>query len=106
PLAAIVATAIAWSQENRHRTVRFMFILPITGRTLFWLTIGLSVLSLLFLSGAPEGALAPLGGIGAGLLFGGTPSPVRAMWLRLRLGSLRRRARGGITVEDLLREPA
>lgn len=106
PLAAIVATAIAWARENAHRTVRLMFVLPITGRMLFWFTIGVSALSILFLSGAPEGALAPVGGIAAGLLFGGTPSPARAVWLRLRLGSLRRRSRGGITVEDLLRDPA
>lgn len=101
PLAAIVATAIAWSRENAHRQIRFMFFLPMSGRTLFWLTIGMSVLALLFLQGAPEGALAPIGGVVAGLLFAGSPSPVRALWLRLRLGSMRRRGRG-ITVEELL----
>lgn len=105
PLAAIVATAVAWSKENADRTVRLMFFLPVTGRALFWITVGLSVLSLVFLSGAPEGALAPMGGVAAGLLFGGTPSPARSFWLRLRLGSLRRRTRGGLTVEDLLGEP-
>lgn len=102
PFAAIFATAIAWSKENAHRQIRFMLFLPMSGRTLFWLTIGMAVLSLVFLQGTPEGALAPLGGVFAGLLFGGTPSPIRSLWLRIKLGSMRRR--GGITVEQLLRE--
>jgi membrane associated rhomboid family serine protease len=102
PLAAITATALAWSKENAHRQVRFMLFLPMSGKTLYWLTIGLAVLSLVFLQGAPEGALAPLGGVVAGVLFGGSPSPVRSLWLRLRLGSMRRRR--GITVEELLED--
>lgn len=104
PLAAITATAIAWSTENAQRQIRFMFFLPMTGRTLYWVTIAIAVLSILFLQGAPEGALAPLGGVAAGILFSGSPSPVRAVWLRLKLGSMRRRGGGGITVEELLRD--
>jgi membrane associated rhomboid family serine protease len=100
PMAAITAAVIAWSKEHAGRQIRFMFFLPMSGKTLYWLTIGLALLSLLFLQGSAEGALAPLGGIAAGLLLAGTPSPLRALWLRLRLGRLRRR--GGITVEDLL----
>jgi len=100
PLAAITATAIAWSKDNAHRQIRFMFFLPMSGRTLFWVTIALAVLPLLFLSGTPEGVFAPLGGVATGLLFAGTPSPMRALWLRFRLGTMRRR--GGITVEQLL----
>ncbi len=102
PLAAITATAIAWSKDNAHRQIRFMFFLPMSGRTLFWLTIGLSALALVFLQGSPEGAFAPLGGVLSGILFAGSPSPARALWLRLKLGSMRRR--GGITVEQLLRD--
>jgi membrane associated rhomboid family serine protease len=102
PLAAITATAIAWSKDNAQRQIRFMFFLPMSGRILFWVTIALSVLPLLFLQGPPEGAFAPLGGIVTGLLFAGTPSPMRALWLRFRLGTMRRR--GGITVEQLLNE--
>jgi hypothetical protein len=78
-----------------------MFFLPMSGKTLYWLTIGLALLSLLFLQGTPEGALAPLGGIATGILLAGNPSPVRALWLRFRLGRLRRQG-GGITVEQLL----
>lgn len=102
PMAAITATVIAWSKENAHRQIRFMFFLPMSGKTLYWLTIALAVLALVFAQDTPEGALALFGGIATGILFAGTPSPVRALWLRLRLGSLRRRAKGGITVTDLL----
>ena len=101
PMAAITAAVIAWSRENAERQIRFMFFLPMSGRTLYWLTIALAFLSLIFLQGTAEGALAPLGGILTGVLLAGSPSPVRALWLRIRLGSLRRRG-GGITVEQLL----
>jgi membrane associated rhomboid family serine protease len=105
PVAAITALVIAWSKENAHRQIRFMFFLPMTGKTLYWLTIGMAVLALVFVQGTPEGALAPLGGVVAGVLFGGSPSPLRALWLRIRLGSMRRRGGGGgITVEQLLNE--
>ena len=99
PLAAISATAIAWAKDNRNGQARFMFLLPMSGRTFFWIAIAGSALVLLS-PGTPEGALAPLGGCLAGVLFAGSPSPARAFWLRLRLGSMRRR--GGITVADLL----
>jgi membrane associated rhomboid family serine protease len=100
PLAAITATAIAWAKENRHAQIRFFFFLPMSGRTLFWLTIGMAGLALLFLQGAPEGAIAPLGGVAAGLLFGGTPSPMRSAWLRIKLFFLRRKG-PSLTVESL-----
>ena len=102
PMAAVTAAVIAWSKENAHRQIRFMFFLPMSGKTLYWLTIGLAGLALVFRQATPEGAVAPLGGILTGILFAGTPSPVRALWLRFRLGSLRRRSKGGITVEELL----
>ncbi|MBX3208074.1 MAG: rhomboid family intramembrane serine protease [Labilithrix sp.] len=101
PMAAITAAVIAWSKENAQRQIRFMFFLPMSGKTLYWLTIGFAFISLVFLQGAHEGGLAPIGGILTGILFAGSPSPVRALWLRLRLGSLQKR-RGGITVEELL----
>lgn len=100
PLAAITATAIAWSKENKHAQIRFMMFLPMSGRVLFWVTVGLSALALLFLQGAPEGAIAPLGGVAAGLLFGGTPSPTRSAWLRLKLFFLRRKG-PSLSVESI-----
>jgi membrane associated rhomboid family serine protease len=102
PMAAITAAVIAWSKENAERQIRFMFFLPMSGKTLYWVTIGLAFLALVFLQGTPEGALAPLGGILTGVLFAGRPSPIRTLWLRLRLGAMRRGR--GITVEQLLND--
>jgi membrane associated rhomboid family serine protease len=103
PFAAIAATAIAWAKENSERQIRLFFFFPIRGRTLYWITMGFAVLSLVFLQGAPEGAVAPLGGVAAGILLGGTPSPVRTVWLRIKLAFLRRGGGGGLNVESILK---
>ena len=100
PLAAITATALAWSKENAEREIRLFFFLPIRGRTLFWVTIGFSVLALIFLQDSHEGAVAPFGGIAAGLLLGGSPSPMRSLWLHAKLALLRRKG-DALTVESL-----
>jgi membrane associated rhomboid family serine protease len=94
PAAAITAIAIAWSREYADSTVQLMFVMPIRGITLFWITIGFCVLDLIYPSGTPEGVVAPFGGLVAGLLFGGSPSLFRSVWLRIRLALLRRQARG------------
>jgi membrane associated rhomboid family serine protease len=101
PMAAITATAMAWAKENATRQIRLFFFLPVSGKTLYWFTIGFAVLALLFLQGTPEGAAAPFGGICAGLLFGGSPSPVRSLWLRAKLGVLRRKGQT-LTVESIM----
>jgi len=101
PMAAITAIVIAWARDNAHRQIRFFFFLPMSGKTLFWITIALAVLALVFMQGTPEGAVAPLGGVFAGLLFGGSPSPARATWLRFKLALLRRRG-PSTSVEDIL----
>jgi membrane associated rhomboid family serine protease len=107
PLAAISSTAIAWAKENQHGRAKFMFLIPMTGRTFMWLAIALAFLVLLS-PGTADGVMAPLGGVVAGLLFAGTPSPARAAWLRFRLGRMRRAQAGepyrGVTVSDLLDE--
>jgi membrane associated rhomboid family serine protease len=101
PTAAITAIAIAWSREFRDSTVNLFFVVPVRGRTLLWVTIGFCVLDLVYPAGLPEGVVAPFGGIAAGLLFGGSPSLARTMWLRLRLAVLRRRA-SSTRVDDIL----
>jgi hypothetical protein len=64
------------------------------------------VLDLVYPAGMPEGVVAPFGGLVAGLLFGGTPSPARTTWLRVRLALLRRQS-SNVRVEDVLsRKPA
>ena len=105
PLVMVTATAIAWSKENAHRQIRFMFFIPMSGRTLFWLTIGIALMTILFAASAPEGVFGPLGGCVAGMLFGGTPSPARSAWLRLKLAFLRRGGGGNVSVESILDDP-
>ncbi len=101
PMGAITATAMAWAKENATRQIRLFFFLPISGRALYWITIGFAVLALLFMQGTPEGAAAPFGGILAGLAFGGSPSPARSLWLRVKLMFLRRKGHA-LTVESSL----
>jgi membrane associated rhomboid family serine protease len=90
--AAIAAIAIAWSRENAEQTVQLFFVVPLRGKWLFWMTIGLSVLDLVYPTALPEGVVAPLGGVIAGIVLGGSPSPARALYLRLKLALLRRHA--------------
>jgi membrane associated rhomboid family serine protease len=101
PAAMITGVAIAWSREYADATVNLLFILPVRGKVLLWVTIGFCVLDLVYPAGMPEGVVAPFGGVIAGLLFGGTPSLVRSAWLQLRLALLRRRS-GGMRVKDVL----
>jgi membrane associated rhomboid family serine protease len=101
PTAAIIAVAVAWSREYAQSTVNLFFFLPVRGRVLFWVTIGFCVLDLIYPQAMPEGAVAPFGGVIAGLLFGGTPSLARKAWLQVRLAFLRRRS-SAIRMEDVL----
>lgn len=104
PLAAIVATAVAWARENQNAQAKFMFFVPMSGRTFFWLALAGCGLAL-FSSSISEGVFAPMGGAVAGILLAGSPSPLRALWLRIRLGSLRARGAGRqITVSELLED--
>jgi membrane associated rhomboid family serine protease len=91
PTAMIGATSIAWAKENRLAQIRFFFFFPMTGRTLYWATLGLATASIVLQWAPPEGVIAPLGGAIAGVLFSGSPSPVRSLWLRVKLGLLRRK---------------
>jgi membrane associated rhomboid family serine protease len=106
PAAAITAIAIAWAREYADSTVQLFFVMPIRGMTLFWITIGFCVLDLIYPAGMPEGVVAPFGGLLAGLLFGGSPSLFRSLWLRVRLALLRRQARGAASREVLALKPS
>ncbi|HEY3816928.1 MAG TPA: rhomboid family intramembrane serine protease [Polyangiaceae bacterium] len=101
PMAAITAIAVAWSREYAQSTVNLFFFVPVRGKLLFWITIGFCVLDLIYPSAIPEGAVAPFGGVIAGLLWGGTPSLARTAWLHLKLAVLRRRS-SSLRVEDVL----
>ncbi len=100
-VAAISAIAVAWSRDNANLVVRLFFVVPMRGRWLLWLTIGYAVLQLIFPSVLSEGVVAPFGGVAVGLLFSGTPSLVRTLYLRSKLLFLRRRTRT-LTVADVL----
>ncbi len=92
PNAAVEAAAFAWSAENPGAVLRLFFFLPMTGKNFKWVTVGFVVLGLILANTqpVPEGALAPVGGVLVGLAMSGTPSPLRRMWLRIRLGILRK----------------
>ncbi|HEX2730471.1 MAG TPA: rhomboid family intramembrane serine protease [Polyangiaceae bacterium] len=85
------AIAIAWALNFREQQVRLMFLVPISAAGLVWFVVGLSVLRVIAASDAPEGLISPFGGMLAGWLFGGgTPSPMRRLFLKLKLAQLER----------------
>jgi membrane associated rhomboid family serine protease len=87
------AIAIAWALSFRGQTVRLFFTIPVTSSTLIGVVIAMSVLRVLAASQQAEGLLSPFGGMLAGwLLGGGTPSPLRRAYLKLRLAQLDREA--------------
>jgi hypothetical protein len=81
--------------------VNLFFFLPVSGRALFWVTILFCVLDLIYPVAPPEGVVAAFGGVLAGLVFGGSPSLARTLYLRAKLSLLRRRA-SHLRVEDVL----
>jgi membrane associated rhomboid family serine protease len=99
--AAIAAIAIAWARDNATATVRLFLVVPIQGKWLLWATVGIAVLDLVFPTMLAEGIVAPLGGVGVGLLFGGRPSFARTLFLRTKLLFLQRRTRS-LSVADVL----
>jgi membrane associated rhomboid family serine protease len=90
----IAAVTIAWALSFRGRTVNLLFLGPISSRTLILLMIGINVMYVIALTQAPEGLVSRFGGMLAGWLFGSTgPSPLRRLWLKLRLAQLDAEAR-------------
>ncbi|MEO6420878.1 MAG: rhomboid family intramembrane serine protease [Polyangiaceae bacterium] len=102
--AAIAAVAVAWSKMNADLQVRLFFFLPVSGRQLFWLTIGFCVLGVIYPAGSPEGVFSPFGGVLVGVLLGGTPSVLRSLYLRIKLALLRRSS-GNAAIQPLLKAP-
>jgi len=87
----IEAVAIAWALSFRGQQVRLMFVLPVTSTGLVIFVVALSLLRVIAVSQTPEGLLAPFGGMFAGwLLGGGTPSPLRRLYLKYRLSQMER----------------
>ena len=91
---ALEAVAVAFALSLKNRNVLLFFVLPIGSRGLLVGTIGLSVALVAADAIGPSGAIAPFAGMLAGWWFGGgTPSPARRWWLRLRLRRLESEAR-------------
>ncbi len=90
PAAVIAAMSVAWAREFADLKVSAFFILPMKAKHFVWLTLLLCALNFAFPEGLPEGAIAPLGGMAAGYALGGSPSPARRLWLRVRLAWLKR----------------
>lgn len=87
----IEAVAIAWAMSFKGQQVRLMFVLPVSSTGLVWFVVGMSVLSVIAMAQPPCGLLAPFGGMLAGWLFGGgTPSPMRKFYLKLKLRQMER----------------
>ncbi len=90
----IEAIVIAFALTFPAREVRLFFVLPVTSRGLILMTAGYNVLTLIVGAMSPSGTIALFGGMLSGwLLGGGSPSPVRRLWLRYRLNRLDNEAR-------------
>ena len=90
----VSAVSIAWALTFRGRTIHLMFVIPVTTRGLLIFVILMNVMVLIAQVMAPEGLIAPFGGMLAGWLFGsGSPSPLRRAWLKLKLAQLDAEAR-------------
>jgi membrane associated rhomboid family serine protease len=93
---ALEAVAIAWALSYRGQTVRLWFLIPVTSTGLVIFIAAISVLRIIAGESSPEGLLSPIGGMLAGwLIGGGTPSPLRRAYLKLRLAQLDREAARG-----------
>jgi membrane associated rhomboid family serine protease len=91
---ALEAIAIAFALSFQGQTVRLFFIFPVSSRGLILFVVGASLLYLVTLERPMCGLIAPFGGMAMGWLFGGgTPSPARRFWLKIRLSQLEREAK-------------
>jgi membrane associated rhomboid family serine protease len=93
-LPAIDAIAIAWALSFRGQVVRLFMVLPVTSGVLIVVVVGYNLAQLVLGEQQEAGLIAPFGAMLFGwLLGGGTPSPLRKAWLRLRLAQLDTEAR-------------
>jgi membrane associated rhomboid family serine protease len=96
PSAALTALTVAWGAEFPDSRIMLMFVIPVRGVWMKWLTIVICALLTLY-----EGAWAPWGGLLAGLALGGSPSPARKAYLQMKLRWLTARGKR-MTVEQML----
>ena len=99
PSAALTALAVAWGTEFPNAQIRLMFFIPVRGSWMKWVTVATCTLMTLY-----DGHWAPWGGLLAGLTLSGSPSPLRKLYLRLKLRWLSARGQR-MTVDDILGSP-
>lgn len=102
--AMLTAITVAWAREFPDGMIRVYFVIPIRGKYILWLTVGMCLFVLVRGTPPPEGVAALFGGILTGLALSGSPSFLRRLWLRARLAVLQRRS-SAIDTSDLL-EPS
>ena len=96
-MPVVEAVAIAWALSFRGQTVRLMLLIPVSSTGLIVFVVAVSAMTLLAGSATPSGLVSPFGGMLAGwLLGGGSPSPLRRAWLKLRLKQIERRVEGAL----------
>jgi membrane associated rhomboid family serine protease len=83
------AATVAWAFANRGQVVRLFFVLPMRPLVMVGLLALWHILAMIARSPSPEGMVAPFGAMAAGWALGDT-SPMRAWWLRRRLGRIER----------------
>lgn len=92
---ALDGLIIAWACSKRGQAVNLLFIGPVSSRTLILVVLAFPVLRLVAGSQLEEGLLSPFFGMLVGWgIGGGTPSPLRKAWLKLRLAQLEGQASG------------
>jgi hypothetical protein len=82
------AVSVAWALTFKNRTMNLMFVVPVTSRGLIIFVLVMNLMYLIAQANAPEGQIAPFGGMLAGWLLSGSPSPLRRAWLKLKLAQL------------------
>jgi len=87
------ALSVAWALSFKHRTINLMFVVPVSSRSLIIIVLFFNLMYLIAGAGRPEGQIAPFGGMLAGWLLTGSPSPFRRVWLKLKLAQLDAEAR-------------
>lgn len=94
PDAALTALALAFGREFPTRVIRLFFVIPVSGKVIVWITVGFALLGLVLASSTYEGTTTRIAAVGFAFLLAGTPSPARAIYLRMKLWFLRRRGGG------------
>ncbi|MCH2109209.1 MAG: rhomboid family intramembrane serine protease [Polyangiaceae bacterium] len=90
-MPVVSAIAVAWALSFRGQTVRLFFALPVSSTLLLWFVIGATVLGAIADEQSYAGRIALFSGLGWGYLLGGSqPSPLRKLYLQLRLKQLER----------------